>query len=417
MNPTWSITQNAESSTLSVEKYSFIDILSKKILLDRLNRIKNGCLFLTEGSVTYSFGNPSDTLRTSIIIKNPTFYRKVILGGSLAFAEAYIKNIWECSDLTILFRIFLRNRSELNVKENIFRDIQLAFGKIFPRKWNHTRKDSKRNILAHYDLGNEFYSLFLDRTMTYSSGIFHDKSSTMEEASIEKLDRICRKLNISPDDHVLEIGTGWGSFALHAAENYGCRITTTTISDEQFQLAVSRIKEAGLEDRVTVLNADYRDLEGEYDKIVSIEMIEAVGHGQIPLFAKTLEKHLKPGGKTALQAITIRDQHYDKYRVSEDFIKRYIFPGGNLVSMSHWIESLKGNTSLALTGLEEIGLHYAETLKKWREEFFRNIDKVRSQGFSDDFTRMWDYYLTYCEGGFREKHIGTVQVVMEKPAF
>ena len=274
---------------------------------------------------------------------------------------------------------------------------------------------SRKNIIAHYDLGNEFYSLFLDNTMTYSCGIFEQEQSTLEDASVAKYDRICKKLRLHPGDRVVEIGTGWGGFAVHAVQNYGVQVTTTTISNEQYEFAAKRFRDAGLDDQVSVLKKAYRDLRGTFDKLVSIEMIEAVGHHFYKTFFQTCSRLLKDDGMMALQAITIGDQIFNRHKRSVDFIKRYIFPGSCIPSITAISNALAKATDLRLVQLEDITPHYARTLREWRRRFFANIEKVRALGFSDTFIRMWEYYLCYCEGGFAERYIGDVQIVLAKP--
>jgi cyclopropane-fatty-acyl-phospholipid synthase len=269
--------------------------------------------------------------------------------------------------------------------------------------------------MAHYDLGNDFYTLFLDETMTYSCAIFEQPESSLQEASEAKYDRICRKLQLAAGDRVVEIGTGWGGFAVHAARNYGVHVTTTTISDEQQQFAEQRIKAAGLEDRITLLKKDYRDLSGKFDKLVSIEMIEAVGHQYLPAFFRTCSRLLEDDGMMALQAITIGDQIFDRHKRSVDFIKRYIFPGSCIPSITAISTAIAKATDLRLVHLEDITLHYPRTLREWRRRFFANISRVEALGFSDTFVRMWEYYLCYCEGGFAERYIGDVQILFAKP--
>ena len=279
----------------------------------------------------------------------------------------------------------------------------------------NTRVGSRKNILAHYDLGNEFYRLFLDPTMTYSCGIFESELSTMEEASVAKYDRICKKLRLTPGDRVVEIGTGWGGFVQHAVQNYDVHVTTTTISDEQYRLAAELFKKAGIQDRVTLLKEDYRNLKGQFDKLVSIEMIEAVGHHYFDTFFRTCSKLLHDKGMMLLQAITIRDQEFKRYIRTVDFIKRYIFPGGCVTSVAAMLASIARVTDLRIFHLEDITPHYARTLREWRKRFFDNTQKVRALNFPETFIRMWDYYLCYCEGGFTERYIGNVQMLLTKP--
>jgi cyclopropane-fatty-acyl-phospholipid synthase len=281
----------------------------------------------------------------------------------------------------------------------------------------NTHDGSRKNISAHYDLGNDFFRLFLDPTMMYSSALFAGQRATLEDASIAKLDEICRQLELEADDHLLEIGTGWGGMAIHAARNYGCRVTTTTISREQFEHATAMVAEAGLQDRVTVLCEDYRHLEGRYDKLVSIEMIEAVGHQFYSNYFSCCSQLLKPGGKMVIQAITMSDQRYLQARDNVDFIKRYIFQGGCLPSIAVISDHLARDTDMQMVHLRDITPDYALTLAHWRERFMERLEDVREMGFDDQFIRMWEFYLAYCEGGFRERIISTVQLAFAKPAY
>jgi cyclopropane-fatty-acyl-phospholipid synthase len=279
----------------------------------------------------------------------------------------------------------------------------------------NTRSGSRKNIVAHYDLGNDFYRLFLDDTLTYSCGIFETDGSSMRDASIAKYNRICRKLDLGSDDEVIEIGSGWGGFAIYAAKNFGCRVTTTTISDQQFKLAKERIADSGVADRIDLVMKDYRDLKGKYDKLVSIEMIEAVGHHYLDDFFRSCSQLLKPDGMMLLQAITIADQVFERHKRSVDFIKRYIFPGSCIPSIAAMTKSIATSTDLRLFHLEDITPHYARTLACWRSQFFNNIDAVKALGYSEAFIRMWEYYFSYCEAGFAERYIGDVQMLLAKP--
>jgi cyclopropane-fatty-acyl-phospholipid synthase len=288
--------------------------------------------------------------------------------------------------------------------------------KLFHLLHKDTRRGSLINIAAHYDLGNEFYGLFLDETMTYSCGIFERPESTLQEASLAKCERICRKLDLGPQDHVLEIGTGWGGFAVYAASRYGCRVTTTTISKAQHDAALERVRNAGLTERVTLLFKDYRDLSGKFDKLVSIEMIEAVGHHYLNTFFRCCSNLLSERGTMLLQSITIEDQAFERHTRQVDFIKRYIFPGSCIPSVTAMAKALAESTDLRLVHLEDITPHYARTLRAWRERFFGNIHKVRQLGFSDTFIRMWEFYLCYCEAGFTERYLGDVQMLFAKPS-
>ncbi|MBD3258104.1 methyltransferase domain-containing protein [candidate division GN15 bacterium] len=394
----------------------FADIFRRGFFA-RLERFTEGRLILIDGARQWEFGNPRAELRSTIHITDRRFYPMIGLSSSIGAAEAYVKGYWSTNDLVSLVRIVARNQHVFTPRERAAARALRPFTRLYHRLRNNTRAGSKRNIVAHYDLSNDFYSLFLDRTMTYSCGVFEREDTTLEEASVEKLDRICRKLRLSPDDHVLEIGTGWGSFAVHAAQNYGCRVTTTTISDRQYDYAVRKVEQAGLGDIVTVLNQDYRELTGQYDKLVSIEMIEAVGVQHIQTFVAKCSELLKPDGLMALQAITMSDQRFDDYRRSVDFIQAMVFPGASLVSISHLLKNVRQRSDLRPVDLEDITPHYATTLARWRERFMARLDDIRRLGFTDEFIRLWEYYLAYCEGGFREAHIGDIQLLLAKPQY
>jgi cyclopropane-fatty-acyl-phospholipid synthase len=333
----------------------------------------------------------------------------------VGLAEAYMDGLWRCSNLTELVRILVRNLFILERAEHGFARMSLFLRKLFHILRRNTKLGSRRNILAHYDLGNEFYSLFLDGTMTYSCGIFESESTSLEEASIAKYDRICRKLHLDAKDRVVEIGGGWGGFAVYAAENFGCHVTTTTISDGQYEYAVDMINRKGLGKKVEILKRDYRDLSGRFDKLVSIEMIEAVGHEFMETFLQTCGNLLKPDGIMALQAITIRDQRYRQHVRDVDFIKRYIFPGSCLTSVTNICDVITRSTDLRLVQMEDITPYYARTLSHWRQRFLDRADEVRRMGFPESFIRMWEYYFSYCEGAFQERYIGDVQMTFTKP--
>ncbi len=354
-------------------------------------------------------------MSVSISVNDPQFYSDIGFGGSVGAGEAYFQQRWDCSDLTALVRILLQNREVLDGMDGHIARLQEPLNKVLHWLNRNTRTGSRRNIEAHYDLGNDLFKLFLDKNMMYSCALYEHPDDTLEQASIAKLDTICRKLDLKPTDHLLEIGTGWGGFALYAAQHYGCRVTTTTISQEQFELAQTRVKDAGLTDQITVLCKDYRDLEGQYDKLVSIEMIEAIGHQYMPTYFKQCSRLLKPDGMMLLQAITITDQGYKSALRSVDFIQRYIFPGSFIPSVSAMTTAITQNSDMRLYNLEDIGPHYATTLKHWRERFFNRIEEVRSLGYSDQFIRMWEFYLCYCEGGFIERAIGDVHMLLVKP--
>jgi len=394
---------------------SFTATLACKTLHRALANLREGAITLIDGRESHTFGSSTSNLRATVTVHDPSFYARSLFSGSLGAAEAFMDGLWSCDDLTALCRIFTRNAE---VGDDMDRGVSRLFfiaarGVHWIRR--NTRLGSQKNIAAHYDLGNDFFSLWLDDTMTYSSGIFTKPDSTLREASIEKLDRICRQLALKASDHVLEIGTGWGSFAIHAASTYGCRVTTTTISKEQHALATQRIAAAGLADRVTVLLKDYRDLQGQYDKLVSVEMIEAVGHAFLETYFKQCAALLKPDGAMMLQAITMNDQRYDRYRKTVDFIQRYIFPGSCCPSLTAMSTAIARASDFKLSHMEDFGIHYAKTLLTWRQRFFAVIDQVRAQGYDDRFIRMWDYYLCYCEAGFAERYIGVAQMLLTKP--
>jgi cyclopropane-fatty-acyl-phospholipid synthase len=398
-------------------KIGLIDRVARRLVLKRLGKLHHGRVALVENENQVVFGAPTEAFafEAEIEVIDPRFYSEVAFGGSIGSGEAYMQGYWRCEDLTSLVRILLRNRDVLEGMETGIARLAKPVRKLLHWLNRNTRKGSRKNIAAHYDLGNDFYSLWLDETMMYSSAFFPSRDATLKEASVAKLDRICRKLDLQPTDTVVEIGTGWGGFALHAAKNYGCHVTTTTISRQQYDFALERIRSEGLEDRITLLFEDYRDLEGSFDKLVSIEMIEAVGHEfHDTYFAKCAEL-LKPSGQMLLQAITIDDRRYEAYKKGVDFIKRYIFPGGCLTSVTAMTDTLTRVSDMRVFHIEDIGPHYARTLRRWHERFMDRIDEVSRLGYSEAFQRMWRFYLSYCEGAFREHAIGNVQMLMVKP--
>ena len=398
-------------------KPTSLEALARRVVRARLESLRNGQIVVSENGCHEIFGEVSEDLPLTVhlTIHDPRFYSDIAFGGAVGAGESYIHGCWSCDELTTLVRILVKNRDVLLDMDSGTARLMRPLQKMFHWLNRNTRSGSRRNIAAHYDLGNDFYALWLDRRMMYSGAIFEHADPSLEAAQVAKLDRICRKLNLSSDDHVLEIGTGWGGFAIYAAENYGCRITTTTISKQQHDYAKDAIAKAGLDDRITLLQSDYRDLEGQYDKLVSIEMIEAVGHEfHDTYFGKCCEL-LKKDGQMLLQSITIADQHYERAKKTVDFIKRYIFPGGCLTSVTGMSETLTRVTDMRIVDLEDIGPHYATTLRRWHERFFDSIDQVHAMGFSEEFIRMWQYYLCYCEGGFLERAIGNVQMLMMRP--
>lgn len=394
-----------------------LDAWSKGRLLSLLSTLRRGRLSIRDGKEHLDFGRRSADfdLEAEITVHRRRFYTQIVLGGSVGAGEAYMAGHWSADDLTAVFRIVLLNQDLFMGMDKGLARLKSPLYKAFHMLHKGSKKKSRRNIAAHYDLGNDFYALFLDETMAYSCGIFEGEECTLEEASTAKFDRICKKLDLSPGDHVLEIGTGWAGFAVHAVNHYGCRLTTTTISKEQYDLALERVKKAGALDRVTLLYKDYRDLKGQYDKLVSIEMIEAVGHQYLDVFFRCCSNLLKEAGMMLIQAITIADHAFDRHKKEVDFIKRYIFPGSCIPSVAAIGKSVASSTDLRLFHLEDITPHYARTLETWRHRFFGNIERVRILGYSETFIRMWEFYLSYCEAGFRERYLGDVQMLFTKP--
>lgn len=396
---------------------SLLDRLARRMVLSRLEGLENGQIILREQDEHLLFGRLTEEfpLAARLHVKSPKFYSDIAFGGSIGAGEAYINGYWSSSELGDVLRILLRNRDVLEKVDSGLAVFSRPLQRVLHVLNRNTRKGSRKNIAAHYDLGNDFYALWLDPQMMYSSAYFDTPGTSLEEAAIEKLDRICRKLDLSAGDSVMEIGTGWGGFAMHAASRYGCHVTTTTISQQQYDFAKQAIADAGLEDRITLLFKDYRDLEGSFDKLVSIEMIEAVGHEYHATFFRKCCDLLKPDGQMLLQAITIADQRYDAYKTGVDFIKRYIFPGGCLTSVTDMTRVLTANTDMRAIHLEDIGSHYATTLRHWHDRFLDKLDEVRELGYSDAFARMWQFYLVYCESAFAERAIGDVQMLIMRP--
>ena len=407
----------AEAPDLHQLRERHLDRFARRAILSLLKKLVYGSITLVENGHRRHFGKVSDrcSLQAEIFVHHIQMYTRIFFGGSIGAADAYMEGLWSADDLTMVIRILALNQKAFEDMEKGLARLTAPVYKLYHHVRKNTKVGSRKNILAHYDLGNDFYALFLDETMTYSCAIFEQENSSLKQASEAKYDRICRKLQLAAGDRVIEIGTGWGGFAVHAARNYGVQVTTTTISDEQHQFARQRIKAAGLEDRITLLKKDYRDLSGKFDKLVSIEMIEAVGHQYLPIFFRTCSRLLKDDGMMALQAITIGDQIFDRHKRTVDFIKRYIFPGSCIPSITAISIALAKATDLRLVHLEDITPHYARTLREWRRRFFTNIKKVRALGFSDTFVRMWEYYLCYCEGGFAERYLGDVQMLFVKP--
>ena len=395
-------------------RVTFLNSVFKSGLKKKLSHLAVGHINVEDGDEKFSFGDVESILKVNVYVHSQEFYVMTGSGGALGIAEAYILGYWSADDVVMLMRIILRNRSILLSLNNGIAKLLSPINKLIHRSRQNTLRGSKENILAHYDLSNAFYKLWLDPTMTYSCAFFSKSDTNLEDASIEKLDRICRKLNLTENDSVLEIGTGWGSFAIYAAKNYGCNIKTTTISDAQYEYAKARVVQEGLESKIKVINKDYRKLDGQYDKIVSIEMIEAVGYEYISDYFTKISTLLKSNGLMALQGITYNDQNFDTYKDSVDFIKKYIFPGSCLISISQIIDVIKNRTDLSMIDMEDITRHYAETLNRWRKNFMGALPEVKAMGYSKSFINMWEFYFLYCEAGFLERNIGDVQLVFAK---
>ena len=389
--------------------------LLRRSVLRQLAQLRHGQLCLHDGDDCLLFGDGGTGVSAEIRVHDGAAWGLIASNGSIGAGEAYIHGYWSSPDLTAVIRLFVVNLDVLDSLEGGLARLGRPLLKGLHWLNRNSRAGSQRNIAAHYDLGNELFERFLDPTMMYSAALFERADVSLEQAQLNKLARICDKLELKPTDHLLEIGTGWGSMALYAAINYGCRVTTTTLSREQFAYTQARIEKEGLQERVTLLLRDYRDLDGQYDKLVSIEMIEAVGHGFLPTYFRQCARLLKPDGLMLLQAITIRDQRYEQARRSVDFIQRYIFPGGALPSVQRMTELVGRETDMNLLHLEDIGWHYARTLRLWHENFRRARNELEALGYDEQFYRLWEFYLCYCEGGFLERSIGTAQLLLAKP--
>lgn len=390
--------------------------LAQKLFLQALANLDSGFLELVCPETTHRFGDPAHALRATVAVHDERFFRDALLGGDVGIGEAYMRGHWSTPDLVSVVRMGVRSLDRLDRGSRLPGLFRRAVDLLSHRRNRNTRAGSQRNIAYHYDLGNAFYRLFLDRSLAYSCAFFASAEDSLEAAQIRKFDRICQKLQLGPQDHVLEIGTGWGGFAIHAAERYGCRITTTTISRQQHDYAETIFQQAGMGDRIELLFEDYRNLTGQFDKIVSIEMFEAVGYHHYDDYFAACDRLLRPDGSMLLQTITIQEARFSQYLRQSDWIRKHIFPGAELASVAGIIQSLKRCTAMQIFHLEDIGIHYALTLREWRRRFLENLAEVRSLGFDEAFLRMWDYYLAYCEGAFLERYIADVQLLLCKVA-
>jgi cyclopropane-fatty-acyl-phospholipid synthase len=407
---------STRENTATTPSTDWLENLYRKTAIKLLTALPEGSFELYEqGHLLIQHGARGAAPHAVIEVHRPEFYRRLLKGGSIGAAESFIDGEWSSPELTDVIRLVARNLAWLDQIE-----ARMAWLTWTMHHWQHwlrgnTREQAKKNILAHYDLGNDLYRLFLDREMLYSSALFRQPDDSLEQAQINKMQRLCEKLQLKPSDHLLEIGTGWGAMAVYAVRNYGCRVTTTTISDAQFEHARARIEAEELSDRITLLKQDYRDLTGSYDKLVSVEMIEAVGRKFLPQFFAKCDSLLKPHGIMALQAITIADQRLEYYARNIDFIQKHIFPGGFLPSVTLLSDTIRKNSSMVIRHLDDMGLDYARTLRLWWERFREQRQELQKLGYDEHFFRLWQYYLNYCEGGFLERATSAVQLVAHKP--
>lgn len=409
---------NGEQVLIESSNTSWQHKLCRTIMLKVFASLPEGQMTIKErGVLVNTFGHKNSDLHAEIDIQCLSVYQSLLFGGSVASGETFSDGLWTTPNLTNVIRIFARNLPVLDNWEAKMEWLAFPIRKISHLANKNSTTGSKKNIAAHYDLGNKLYTRFLDDSMMYSSAIYSSQNSTLAQAQTTKLTAICDKLQLTPQDHLIEIGTGWGGLAVFAAKHYGCNVTTTTISEEQHQYTEELVNKEGLQDKITLLKEDYRALEGKYDKLVSIEMIEAVGKEYLPTFFKKCSSLLKDDGLMVLQAITISDHRLESYSKSVDFIQKHIFPGGFLPSQLLINQHLKKHTDLMIRDLHDIGLDYARTLKDWHHRLLENKEPLATDGYDDRFMNMWRYYFSYCEGGFLERTISTVQLVISKPAF
>ncbi|MDT7525044.1 cyclopropane-fatty-acyl-phospholipid synthase family protein [Pseudidiomarina sp. GXY010] len=405
-----------DALTVMQNDLTTLDKTFRTIVLRLLNHLQLGHLKMFEqGQLIAEFGDKASELKAEIDIQKGDFYRRFLFGGSIGAAELFMDESWTTPNLTHVIQLFARNLPALDAAEAKFSWLLLPLQKFQHWRRNNSKRQAKENISAHYDLGNDLYQAFLDPALQYSSAVYPHADASLAEAQQHKLKRLCDSLELSAEDHLLEIGTGWGGMAVFAAKHYGCKVTTTTISEEQYSYTKELIEREGLTQQITLLKKDYRDLEGTYDKLVSVEMIEAVGLKYMPTFFKTCSRLLKPNGKMALQAITIADQRMKSYANSVDFIQKYIFPGGFLPSLTMMAEMFTKHTDMVMREVRDIGYDYAKTLADWRDNFNQAHPQLIDKGYDERFGRMWNYYLCYCEGGFWERTVSAVQLVATKP--
>ncbi|MBA3988486.1 SAM-dependent methyltransferase [Aliidiomarina maris] len=406
--------QRAMSATQTA---NFAEKVSRDIALRALTQLQHGYLVLTEdGVVVGEFGNKQDPLKARIDVHHTRMYRRFIFNGDIGAGESYIDRDWSSPDLTSVIRLFAQNLDAMDAISQRYGWLTWPFQKLAFLARRNSKSKAKQNILSHYDLGNELYTRFLDPLMQYSSAVYPNPAASLDQAQQHKLQRLCDMLDIQPGDHVVEIGTGWGGLAVYIAQHYDCHVTTTTISDAQLAYAQSKVESLGLSDKVTLLNQDYRDLTGQFDKLVSVEMIEAVGKEYLPSFFKQCSRLLKPQGRMVLQAITIADQRMQRYNRDVDFIQQHVFPGGYLPSNELLHTLTRKHTDMVIRQVDDIGLHYARTLEDWRVAFNAKHSELQTLGYDERFSRFWNYYLSYCEGGFIERRVSAVQLMATKPS-
>jgi cyclopropane-fatty-acyl-phospholipid synthase len=389
--------------------------LARKLVLARLTRLQVGQLTLHEGGRLHLFGRPGDPLRATVTIRDPQAFPAIAFGGTIGAAEAYADGLWDADDLQATIRIVVASGDGGDWLDEGLGRLGGLVHRLRHRARRNTRDGARANVAAHYDLGNDFFSLFLDDTMTYSCAVFEHDGQSLHDAQLGKIERICRKLDLQPGQHLLEIGTGWGALAIHAARHHGVRVTTTTLSRQQHEVATARVKAAGLESRVKVLLSDYRDLEGSYDRVVSVEMIEAVGWEYYPAFMRVLAERLVPDGLGLVQAITLPDHRYEASKREANHINRIVFPGTCIPSTTALLQAASTTGDLRLFHLEEIGPHYATTLRRWRERLLARWEEARSQGRDERFLRTFEYYLASCEAAYAARYLGNVQLLFAKP--
>ncbi|MCH2182632.1 MAG: cyclopropane-fatty-acyl-phospholipid synthase family protein [Mariniblastus sp.] len=383
----------------------------RNLVFRRLQKLEQGHVVVCDETGNHLLGDNNSQLAAVINVHHNRFYRNLVLRGDIGAAESLGHGDWQCTNLTELVRLFIRNLKSPGIVNGPLSVVQQAVGRMGQFLKRNTIRGAKYNIQKHYDLSNDFFGLFLDETMAYSSGLFETPKTSLRDASIAKFERACRLLDLKPTDHLVEIGTGWGGLAIHAAQHFGCQVTTTTISDQQYHFAKAKIAQAGLEQKIHLVRRDYRQLEGKFDKLVSIEMIEAVGHQYFDTFFAKCSELLKPEGAMLIQAITIVDHRYEYHRRSVDFIKQFIFPGGCLPSTTALMNSMAKNTRMRLVCLDDFASHYARTLACWRERFLLEQESIRELGFDSRFIRLWEYYLAYCEAAFLERQVNVAQML------